>query len=390
MRGSDAKQGTGAPNEVPGAPVPIVLVVRELGSGGIERDVAKLALGIDKNRFACHVAAYQTEGVRADELRAAGVSLMRLDVPNLKSPRALRSAAKFSRFLHRNHIRIVHAWDASAVFVVPLARLNRVPVALLSTLGYRDLLDARTQSQFRFTDRFVDAIVVNCEAMRKHLMTDYSIPRERIELCRNGVNTSEFYPADTPKPEPVRGAPLVVGAVSVLRVEKNLGLLQEAFANSAGLPRGSKLLIVGSGPELPKLQANCRRLGIEDASVFVPAVPDVAPYLRAIDIFVSCSYSEAFSNSLLEAMACGCCVIGSRVGGTPELIADGERGLLFESGNSDELTRKITMVVGDAQLRHRLAVNAADFAARELNMNRAVQCMSGIYESMLRRRGALT
>ena len=371
------------------SPVPIVLVVRELGSGGIERDVAKLALGIDKNRFTVYVAAYQTDGVRADELRAAGVPLMHLDVPNLKSWRALRSAAKFSRFLHRNRIRLVHAWDASGVFVVPLARLNRVPVALLSTLGYRDLLDARTQKQFRFTDRFVDAIVVNCEAMRKHLMSDYSIAPERIELCRNGVNTSEFYAADTPKPEPVAGAPLVVGAVSVLRIEKNLGLLQEAFAKG-GLPSGSKLLLVGSGPELPKLQANCRRLGIEDASVFVPAVPDVAPYLRAIDIFVSCSYSEAFSNSLLEAMACGCCVIGSRVGGTPELIADGERGLLFESGNADELARKITMVVGDAQLRHRLAENAADFAARELNMNRAVQCMSGIYETMLRRRGALT
>jgi glycosyltransferase involved in cell wall biosynthesis len=150
---------------------------------------------------------------------------------------------------------------------------------------------------------------------------------------------------------------------------------------------GAKLLLVGSGPELPKLQANASRLGIQEDCIFLPAVSDVAPFLHAIDIFVSCSYSEAFSNSLLEAMACGCCVVGSRVGGTPELIAEGERGLLFESGNVDELAGKLTMLIEDVSLRKRLAASAAEFAARDLNMDRAIQCMSGIYETMLRRKG---
>jgi glycosyltransferase involved in cell wall biosynthesis len=86
-------------------------------------------------------------------------------------------------------------------------------------------------------------------------------------------------------------------------------------------------------------------------------------------------------------MACGCCVVGSRVGGTPELIADGERGLLFESGNAEELARKLTMLVEDVQLRKRLAANAAQFASHTLNMARNVECMSGIYETMLRKKG---
>jgi glycosyltransferase involved in cell wall biosynthesis len=369
------------------SPIPIVLVVRELGSGGIERDVAKVALGLDRNRFRCFVAAYQPEGVRANELKAAGVPVVHLDVPNLKSLRALRTALRFARFLRRNRIKLVHAWDASAVFAVPLARLLRVPVTLSSVLGHRSLIDARSRKQFQSTDRLVDAIVVNCEAMRKHLIEDCSVPPERIELCYNGVNTSEFFPANEPKPEPVARAPLVIGAVCVLRVEKNLEILQQAFAKVAPRVPGAKLLLVGSGPELPKLQANASRLGIQEDCIFLPAVSDVAPFLHAIDIFVSCSYSEAFSNSLLEAMACGCCVVGSRVGGTPELIAEGERGLLFESGNVDELAGKLTMLIEDVSLRKRLAASAAEFAARDLNMDRAIQCMSGIYETMLRRKG---
>jgi glycosyltransferase involved in cell wall biosynthesis len=86
-------------------------------------------------------------------------------------------------------------------------------------------------------------------------------------------------------------------------------------------------------------------------------------------------------------MACGCCVVGSRVGGTPELIADGERGLLFESGNVEELAAKLRLLIEDVPLRKRLAANAAEFAARDLNIERAVQCMSGIYEAMLRKKG---
>ncbi len=371
------------------SPIPILLTVRELGSGGIERDVAKLALGIDQKRFTCYVAAYQPEGVRADELKAAGIPVIHLNVPSLKSPQALGAAARLSRFLLQKRIRLVHAWDASAVFTAPLARLLRVPVVLSSVLGDRRLIDLRSQRQFQSTDRLVDAIVVNCEAMRKHLIQDCSVAPDRIELCYNGVNTVEFYPAEEPKPEPVSGAPFVIGAVCVLRVEKQLQLLQEAFAKIAALIPDSKLLLVGSGPELPKLQANSARLGIQDRSIFLPAVSAVAPFLRAMDIFVSCSSSEAFSNSILEAMACGCCVIGSRVGGTPELIVDGERGLLFEPGNAEELASKLTMLIRDPHMRKLLAANAAEFASHNLNMERNVLCMSGIYETMLRKKGAI-
>jgi glycosyltransferase involved in cell wall biosynthesis len=238
----------------------------------------------------------------------------------------------------------------------------------------------------RWIDRMVDAMTVNCEAMRRHLIDDEHVAGERIELCYNGVDTRDFYPAPPIKCAPVADASLVIGTIGVLRPEKNVDLLQEAFARVRHLKPGMKLLIVGSGAELPRLEANSRRLGLQNACLFSPATPLVPQYLRAFDIFISCSSSEAFSNAILEAMACGVCVVGSRVGGTPELIGNDERGLLFEPGSPEDLAAKLTALLENEGLRREFGTRAAEFARRKLSIEIAAGRMAEIYERILRRK----
>jgi glycosyltransferase involved in cell wall biosynthesis len=184
----------------------------------------------------------------------------------------------------------------------------------------------------------------------------------------------------------VADASLVIGAVCVLRPEKALDLLQEAFAHVRHLRPGMKLLILGSGPELPRLEANSQRLGLQEDCHFVPATRLVPQFLRALDIFVLCSHSEAFSNGLLEAMACGCGAVGSRVGGTPELIGDDERGLLFQQGDAGDLAAKLTTLIENEPLRRAFGARAADFARRKLSIEIAARRMADIYEITLRRK----
>jgi glycosyltransferase involved in cell wall biosynthesis len=180
----------------------------------------------------------------------------------------------------------------------------------------------------------------------------------------------------------------VIGTVSVLRAEKALDLLQEAFARVHHMKPGMKLLIVGSGSELRRLEANSRRLGLDKSCVFVPATPFVPQYLRAFDIFVSCSSSEAFSNAILEAMACGICAVGSKVGGTPELIGNDERGLLFQPGNVEDLVAKLTTLIQNDGLRSEFGTRATQFARSALSIEIAARRMADIYENMLRRKAA--
>ena len=369
-------------------PVPVLLTVRELDQGGVERDVAKIAVYLDRTRFTPHVAAYYAHGLRYEELKSAGIPLLHLPVRSLTSREAIRSGFRLGQYIRAHGIKIVHSYDASGIFALAVARMTGVKVTISSQLSYREILDPKTQMLLRWADRYSDAIFVNCEAIKKYMIEDEHLAAAKVELCYNGVITTEFFPAEEPKPGELPPADLVIGTVCALRQEKGLPLLQEAFAKLNFPGRKLQLVIVGSGVELPRLQENAARLGIGDASVFMPAQRNVAQWMRAMDIFVLPSFSEAFSNSLLEAMACGCCVVGSRVGGTPELIGDSTRGLLFEPRNSQDLADRLTQLIEDKCLRGELGRRAAQHARENLSIEIAAKRTADIYDQLLDRHGA--
>jgi glycosyltransferase involved in cell wall biosynthesis len=366
-------------------PVPVLLMVRELDHGGVERDVAKIAVHLDRARFVPHVAAYYAHGLRYEELQSAGIPILHLPLRKLASREAIRSGFRLARYIRAHGIQIVHSYDASGVFGLVIARMAGVRVVIGSQLSYRDIFDPKTQKLLRWADRYSDAILVNCAAIRRYMVEDEHLPADKVQMCYNGVLTTEFFPADEPKPAELPDADLVIGTVCVLRREKGLPLLQEAFARLNFPHRKLQLVIVGSGDELPRLQENAAKLGIGAASVFVPVQRNVARWMRAMDIFVLPSYSEAFSNSLLEAMACGCCVVGSRVGGTPELIGENTRGLLFESGNSQDLANRLTRLIEDESLRAEFGRRAAQHARENLTIEIAAKRTADIYDRLLNR-----
>lgn len=264
------------------------------------------------------------------------------------------------------------------VFSVPVAKLAGVRAVLSSQRGHRDLTGNLLKRGLRVTDHLADAVVVNCNAMYRYLVDDEGVPAAKIRVCHNAVNLEEYARRPIASPWPGK---TVIGVVCALRPEKNLDTLFRAFAK---LSRPDAVLaIVGSGSEEPQLKILAAQLGLGASCHFEPATSDVADWLSRIDIFVLPSRTEALSNSLMEAMACRCCVIASRVGGNPELVDDGENGLLFEVNNVEQLASQIANLLSDPARCERMATAASAKMAAHFTYSQAATIMEQIYESVL-------
>jgi L-malate glycosyltransferase len=358
----------------------VLLMVRELGPGGSERQLTELAKALDRAAIEPHVG-YFRDGPRGQELRALQVPLLQLPVTSFMSPSALAGAFIMARYLRQHRIEIVHTFDYPLnCFGVPVARFAGAPAVLSSQRADRRLNPKLYQMLLRATDRLVDGVVVNCEYVRRHLIERERVPATRIRLCYNGIDVARFYPAPRRRPPELNGASLTIGVVCVLRPEKDLPTLLTAFAMVARGRPGIRLVIVGSGPEQERLRQQARELGIEPQSIFVPSTPEVTEWLHAIDIFVLPSRSEAFSNSLMEAMACGCAAVASDVGGNPELVAHGETGLIFRAGDAQDLARQLETLIESEPGRERLAEAAAARIRSRFSVSSSARDMAAIYE----------
>jgi glycosyltransferase involved in cell wall biosynthesis len=346
--------------------------------------MTETALGLDRTRFAPHVGAFLPDGCRSDELRAAGIPIVHIRVRSFKPPGSLTAAWGMAQYIRAHNIRLVHTFDLPlTAWAIPATLYLTKAVALASQRCHLDLTSPWLRRALLFAERRAAGVVVNCKFLERHLMEDAGIPAERIHLCYNGIDLDRFHRAETPRPPALPRDALVVGTVCVLRPEKGLLTLLEAFAAVRKLAPNLLLAIVGSGPMLPDLQGRAAELGIADACIFAPGLSQVEDWLRHIDIFVLPSLSEAFSNSLMEAMACGCCPIASRVGGNPELVEDCTRGLLFQPGDASALAGALREVILKPDFRRRMADAAHDFVHANFSRQTAARRMEGIYAGLL-------
>src|ERR1700744_1312033 len=241
-----------------GKPVPILLLAHSLGHGGGERQLALTALNIDRSRFEPHVGCCEG-GFWVDRLREAGVRFFFMGPRSLLSPSALRETRRLRAYIREHGIRIVQTFDYSMnVLGVPAARSVRGVIVISNLRCHASLIPRRYRLLNLIAIRSSAAVVVNSEALRRHLHEDYSIPLRKIFTCYNGLDTEVFYSGSR-----TESSSLVVGTVCVLRPEKNLALLLEAFEAVARHFHGIRLAVTGSGPEEPALRALAKTLRID-------------------------------------------------------------------------------------------------------------------------------
>ncbi len=328
----------------------ILHLVEDMKTGGIERLIASI-VSEHLQAFDFEVWCVARGGAIADELLEAGATVRTLDITSYRNPlkvNQLRSE------LRKANPAVVHTHGYYAGTIGrtagKLAGIPRMIHHVHSTyIGY----EARHHRMERWLSRFTHRVLCCSVAVKDFVVATEQIKGERLQVVYNGVELQAA--ADTARDDIRREfgisdtAPLLI-TVASLQPHKGHRFLLEAMPIIHADQPDVELLLVGEGPLRKDLETQASELGIQDRVHFAGRRSDVVDLLTAADLFVlPSSEREGLGIAIVEAMACGLPVIGSDIGGIPEVIQDGETGLLVPPATPDKLAAAILQLLNDAE-----------------------------------------
>lgn len=353
--------------------IKILYCIDCLVRGGTELQLIGLIERLDRSRYEPHLLTIRPTD---PQLVPDDCVHMAWQVPKLFSPAGLRACFTLARLLRAQRFDIVQTFfQDSTVFAGAAAFAARVPVRLAC---FRDMgfWGTRTQSLLmRISYAAMTGFISNAFIVRDHFSARFGIDPKRVEVIPNGVGIQHlpFVSHD--------GAASDIGIVgNMTRVVKRTDLFIRAAAIVAKKYPHIRWHIVGDGELRGSLEQMVAELGMRDRVIFAGRVDNVAGYLGQLQIGVICSDSEGLSNALIEYMLRGVVSVATKVGGNPELIVDGETGILIPAGDAGALAESIGALVENSELRMRLAQAARSYVEKNFSWEKCMEVHDRFYQ----------
>jgi sugar transferase (PEP-CTERM/EpsH1 system associated) len=383
------------------APPLIAHVIYRLDFGGLENGLVNLLnrMPPDRYRHAIVCLAGYGEAFR-QRLRRDDVPVISLDKQPGKDPGVY---LRMQRALRRLRPDVVHTRNLGTVDMQWIAALSGVPHRVHGEHGWEASdpqgLNPKGLRIRRACRPVIHRYVPMSQDIARWLERSVGVPRGKIRQLYSGVDVERFFPTPSPTlvgegrgegsaPSPAlagegRGEGLVLGTIGRLDPVKNQAALIEAFATLKTSHPHLRLVIVGDGPLRASLQQRAADLGVADAVTFTGARSDTPDLLRSFDVFVLPSINEGISNTILEAMATGLPVVAGRVGGNPELVADGVTGALYEGADPATLAAALRPYVTDSGLRRAHGEAARARVVQNFSLDSMVARYLALYDELL-------
>ncbi len=320
------------------------------------------------------------------------VSHIHLDLRRAVAPGADSMAlARFARIARDVRADVIHAHSSKAGAIARLAKLAypRVPV-LYTPHGYafagyfsRPAERLAYRAVERVLAPIASRVVCVCEAEAR--LARAIGPPSRVRVNHNGIGPPGAGTVDSRVAE-LSGRGPVIGAVSLLRSGKGLETLIAAVPRVVASHPQAQVAIVGEGPDLDRLEAQARALGVGHAVRFLGASAEPLGALRGFDLFVHPSWAEAFPYVVLEAMSLSLPIVASDVGGIGEAVIDGESGVLIPPRDERMLARALIELLDQPSEAARLAESALRRVSREFTRERMIDRLSDLYEETVSER----
>ena len=388
----------------------VAYVVHTFDTGGIERCVAHLANHLDGARFWPMVICLSRSGAAAQWIAKDDLPIVAL---HKKPSNDLRAIARLGRTLRKHRVEVVHSHNWGTLIETAVARRwagvschvhTEHGQGLHEGLGTMKRLLRRWATRWAFNR--ADAVLVCAESVRPLLHSRSGFPESQIQFIPNGVEDplatrTATDPGELRRTLRLPAESLVVGSLARLVPVKDFGAAIEAIGILSRRAHDVHLVLVGDGPEHDRLAARAEAAGISDRVHLVGQQDNVGDWLRAFDVYLNSSLSEAMNLGILEAMAAGVPVVATDVGDNAAIVggigerrdgADGEAsacGLLVPPGNPRELGRALERLIGDHSLRYEFGRRSSDRFAASYTIDRMVASHEDLYEKLTGVRNAV-
>lgn len=370
-------------------PIGVLHVVDCLNVGGTERQLFELVRRLDRARFRPLVACFKSGGELLPRLRELGIEPIEFPLRgSLAQANTAYQITRMALLCKRTNTRVVHAHDFySNVIGVAAAGLAGVR----SIASRRDLahwLGGTQRKALRLACRMADAVIANAAAVAAQTERDFAVDAAKLHLVPNGIDTAHFDQQAWRTPDPL----LPAGPVALPRIamvgsmhlpDKGHADLLAAAALLKARGVRAQYIFVSDGALRPALEEKARALGLDGDVFFTGRRDDVASVLVRCDIVAHPSWAEGFPNAVLEGMCAARPVVATRVGGIPEVMADGEHGLLVEPQRPAELAAALEKLIANPLGAEAMGLRGRRHVERVYSLDRMCATVGSLYEQLV-------
>lgn len=236
----------------------------------------------------------------------------------------------------------------------------------------------------------IDRYVAISDAI-KGVLTSYGVPADRVRVVKSAVPTDGYKAFDRAKEKQdlastfsIDPALPFIGNAAAMTHQKGYETLIDAVKILKDQGQQFHVFIAGDGELARPLEAQRANLGLEHDITFLGFIDQVPRFLSALDIMAAPSRFEGLGTVLLDAIAAGCALAATRVGGIPEIIDPGETGLLSEVEDAKGLAANLALLIKDPPLRRRLNAAARARLTREFSVDAMVHGNLALYRELLK------
>jgi glycosyltransferase involved in cell wall biosynthesis len=372
-----------------------ILHVLTTTAGGLGQAVLSLVLHLDPERFEVTVAF--GPGYPLDRKFAEGG----LRVVPIRMKRGLRAINLFGfwdlyRLIRKERFDVVHTHAPIAGFLGRVAaKLVGVEVVIFTLHGGSDLnnrsLLIRFLSRFaqKLLDRCTDYYVAVSDYVQKRWLQNQSAAPERLILIYHGTDLRTLPPhTDLSEKRKMLGLPLeetLIGTVGLLETQKGTEDFIRAIPLVIDAFPACRFVVIGDGPLRSHLEAVAAQVGISQSVTFVGWRTDAAELMGILDLFCLPSLWESFGLVLLEAMAYAKPIVATDVGGIPDVITNGESGLLVPPEDPVSLSKAIVYLLAHPEIAREMGRKGEARLRERFTLERMVQQHESLYLSACRK-----